>query len=67
MFTASDIIKRKMQLKGVTVYDLYVASGFKRMVYDAFEKNVFTRAMIEFIGEKIGEDLSMYINAKVGR
>jgi hypothetical protein len=56
-----------MQLKGVTVYDLYVASGFKRTIYDAFEKNMFTKATIEFIGEKIGEDLSMYINAKVGR
>ena len=63
MFTTSDIIKRKMELKGVTVYDLYVASGFKRAIYDAFEKNRFTNSVIKFIGEKIGEDLSMYINA----
>ena len=63
MFTTSDIIKRKMELKGFTVYDIYVASGFKRTIYDAFEKNKFTKNVIKFISEKIGEDLSMYINA----
>ena len=52
-----------MELKGFTVYDIYVASGFKRAIYDAFEKNKFTKNVIKFISEKIGEDLSMYINA----
>ena len=64
MFTTSDIIKRKMELKGVTVYDIYVASGFKRNIYDAFEKNKFTKNIIKFIGEMIDEDLSMYVNSK---
>ena len=67
MFTNSDIIKRKMELKGFTVYDIYVASGFKRAIYDAFERNRFTKNVIKFISEKIGEDLSMYINGSYKR
>lgn len=63
MFTTSDIIKRKMELKGVTVYEIYVASGFKRNIYDSFNYNRFTKSVLDFIGAKIGEDLSMYINS----
>lgn len=53
-----------MELKGVSVYDLYVVSGFKRSVYNAFELNKFTKEFLKFVGEQIGEDLSMYVNAK---
>lgn len=63
MFTTSDVIKRKLELKGFTVYDIYVASGFNRNVYTSFEINRFTKRFLEFIGKIINEDLSMYINA----
>lgn len=63
MFTTSDVIKRKLELKGFTVYDIYVASGFNRNVYTSFEINRFTKRFLEFIGKIINEDLSMYANA----
>lgn len=63
MFTTSDVIKRKLELKGFTVYDIYVASGFNRNVYTSFEINRFTKRFLEFIGKIINEDLSMYVNA----
>lgn len=67
MFTISDIIKRKMELKGVTVHDLYVASGFNRKVYASFQFNRFTKKFLRFVSEQIGEDVTMYANSVIDK
>lgn len=65
MFANKDIILRKMALKGVRVYDIYLDSGCNRKVYTAFEKNIFTKDILKLIEKRIGEDLSMYNNSKI--
>ena len=64
MFTNSEIIRKKIEMSGKSIYDIYLASGQNRNVYTSFEKNRFTKSFLDFVGEQIGEDLSMYVNAK---
>ena len=49
MFANKDIILRKMALKGVRVYDIYLDSGCNRKVYTAFETNLFTKNILKLI------------------
>lgn len=60
----SEIIKKKLDMKGISIYDVYLASGRKRNIYKAFEENKFSKKVIGLISGMLGEDLSIFINVK---
>lgn len=48
--------------KGYTIHKVYQLFGDKRVVYKAFQDNLFSREFIKKLEKLVGEDLSFFIN-----
>ena len=68
MITTSDIIVKLLKDKGYkspTAFAVSIGisfSNFSRAIRD----NMWTEGMLKNVGDALGEDLSMFVNAKVG-
>ena len=67
MFTNSEILKSFLEAKGYNIHKIYLLLGKNRKVYSAFELNRFTKEFIQELENIVGEDLSIFINSKIGR
>lgn len=66
MFTNSEILQSILSSKGYSIHKIYLLMGKNRKVYSAFELNRFTKKFIQELEKIVGEDLSIFINSKIG-